>query len=112
MCVNSASTVLRGAGANLCIGLISATSSERTGGNGNANLVDIWEETGLLDILTDLFVNIQGLTPNTFSNVLSAGFKAGRVNDGRSVIIIKEAHIRFSAVYEPLFILYLSTQII
>jgi hypothetical protein len=98
VCVNSASTVLRGAGANLCIGLISATSSERTGGNGNANLVDIWEETGLLDILTDLFVNIQSLTPNTFY--------------GRSVIIIKEAHIRFSAVYEPLFILYLSTQII
>ena len=49
MCVNSASTVLRGAGANWYISLISAASSAKSGGNGNAKLDDVPGETGLLD---------------------------------------------------------------
>jgi len=54
VCVNSASTVLRGVGANLYIGLSSVTSSAKSGGNGNAKLADIPGETDLLDQLINL----------------------------------------------------------
>jgi len=55
VCVNSASTVLRGAGADRYIGIDSATSSAITGGNVNANDVDVSGETGLLDGLIKPF---------------------------------------------------------